>query len=190
MQIQTLSSKYAAGRHWDNHPNIYAKYFGDFLRRNLFNGEIVDIGCGCGRDVEALNSFGYQTMGIDKSPQEIRSARNKRPRSLFAVMDAERLAFADGSIGAFYMINVIHYVDAVKVIAEMHRTLRSRGFLFIHFNLSITDQNGNVDYQLSEHEVWRLFPAFRAMGQKYFSRFDPIPFPHQHDVLQLIFKKL
>ena len=43
MQQENLYHKYLDGRHRENHPTMYAEYFVDFLKQNLFDTLIVDV---------------------------------------------------------------------------------------------------------------------------------------------------
>jgi 2-polyprenyl-3-methyl-5-hydroxy-6-metoxy-1,4-benzoquinol methylase len=62
MKEQKLYDKYLDGRHRENHPTIYAERFIDFLKKNIFDALIVDIGCGDGRDVNAFSKEGFNVL--------------------------------------------------------------------------------------------------------------------------------
>ena len=59
MEERKLYQKYSAGRHWGKHPTIYAESFSEFLKENNFEGLIVDVGCGNGRDVKVFSKLGF-----------------------------------------------------------------------------------------------------------------------------------
>ena len=97
MQCEKLYQKYSGGRHWENHPTTYASDFTSFLKKNRFSGNLVDIGCGTGRDVNFFNTNGITATGVDISPKEIGDAKKRFPEWDFDVQNAERLKFSDGS---------------------------------------------------------------------------------------------
>lgn len=189
MQSEKLYQKYLTGRHWEHHPTIYAERFLKFLKQNNFKGKIVDIGCGNGRDVNFFSKSGFNISGIDYDEEEISLAKQNFPSLKFEVKNAERLDFQDNSIEAFFMINVIHYVDKEKALQEIFRVLKQKGYLFIHFNVEITDENGNVDYKHSEKDILKLISKFKIIQNTIFEREDLKPIKHKHKIMELILQK-
>ena len=189
MHAEKLHQKYSGMRHWEKHPTTYASDFAAFLKKSKFSGTIVDIGCGTGRDVNFFNTNGISAIGVDVSQSEIESARKKFPEWNFEVQNAESLKFTDRSVDAFYMINVIHYVDAKKAMAEIHRCLRPKGYFFIHFNLEIIDKDGNIDHRTDMQDVPSLMSGFKPLQEKVFVRIDKEPIEHNHRILEIIAQK-
>lgn len=189
MQSQKLYQKYANGRHWEKHPTIYAETFAGFLNSVNFKGLIVDIGCGNGRDVDVFSKLGFDTLGIDNFKEEVDSDKKKFPELKFEVQDAENLNFKDDSAGAFFMINVIHYVDKEKTIQEIFRALKPNGYFFVHFNIDIKDSGGRVDYHQDQDDILRLVSKFEIIRQNLFERTDCQPIEHKHKILELILQK-
>ena len=64
MQEQQLYDKYSEGKHWENHPIIYAERFSDFLKQKNFQGLIIDFGCGTGRDVDFFSKKGFNVLEL------------------------------------------------------------------------------------------------------------------------------
>lgn len=189
MEERQLFDKYQEGRHWENHPIVYAEKYLRFLKELGFYGLLVDVGCGSGRDVAFFHNNGLETIGIDYSEKEIELARKKYPECKFDVKDVEELDFADNSIGAYFMINVIHYVKKQKALDELLRTLKPNGYLFIHFNVEIIDINRNVDYQHDEKDIRQLISKYKIMEERIFERVDTVPKVHTHRILELILQK-
>ena len=189
MHAEKLYQKYLTGRHWERHPTTYAADFAKFLGKSQFSGTVVDVGCGTGRDVNFFNTNGIGAMGIDISEREVTDARIRFPEWHFEVQNAESLKFRAGSVDAFYMINVIHYVDAQKALAEVHRCLKPRGQFLIHFNLEIIDKDGNVDHCTDLQEAQSLMSPFKPLQQKVFVRVDREPIEHNHRILEIIAQK-
>jgi len=189
MQSKKLYQKYAESRHWEKHPTLYAETFAKFLKTVNFNGLIVDIGCGNGRDVNVFSDFGFNALGVDNSKKEIEFDRKKFPELKFEIQDAENLKFKDDSVGAFFMINVIHYLNKEKAIQEIFRTLKPLGYFFIHFNVDITDKSGNADYHQDEEDILKLVSKFKIVDKKLFERVDYQPVEHRHKIMELILQK-
>lgn len=190
MESQQLYDKYLLGKHWENHPTIYAEHFSKFLKKSKFSGLIVDTGCGNGRDTEVFAKEGFQVLGIDYSSKEITKAKKKNPKLKFEVQDVEKLNLHDSSVNAFFMINVIHYVKKKEAIQEILRTLKKGGYFFIHFNLSIIDKNGRTDYVHKEDEILKLVSPFKIIKEGIFERVDTIPIEHTHKIMELILQKI
>ncbi len=190
MQSKELYQKYAGGRHWEKHPTVYAERFVAFLKKHNFDGLIVDLGCGNGRDLAVFSKLGFDALGVDNSKKEIESNKNRLPELNFEVQDVEKLLFKNNSVDAFFMINVIHYVDKEKAMREIYRTLKHQGYFFIHFNIDIIDKNGNVDYHHDSEDILKLVSSFKIIHQKLFERIDPQPVEHKHTIMELILQKI
>lgn len=189
MEEQRLYQKYSDGRHWENHPTLYAESFAEFLKEQNFDELIVDVGCGNGRDVEVFSNSGFNALGIDNVSKEIEDNKKKFPELKFEVQNAENLGFDDNSVGAFFMINVVHYVHKEKAIQEIFRALKPRGYFFIHFNIEIIDKNGKVDYSHNQEDILRLVLKFRILQKNIFERIDHRPVEHKHKIMELILQK-
>ncbi|MFA6447642.1 MAG: class I SAM-dependent methyltransferase [Patescibacteria group bacterium] len=189
MKNQALYAKYADGRHWDNHPTIYAERFIEILRARSFSGRLIDAGCGSGRDMAAFTANGFDVSGLDNSRDEVEAAASAHPECHFMLSDIENLPFGNNSIGAYFVINVIHYVDQARALSEIERTLVPGGLLFVHFNLQITDASGRVDYKQEPEQTRQLVKSWRIYQRIRFNRVDIRPTYHTHEILELVLEK-
>ncbi|MFA5259306.1 MAG: class I SAM-dependent methyltransferase [Candidatus Pacearchaeota archaeon] len=189
MKSQKLFDKYNDGQHWKDHSTAYSEKFADFLRNKNLNNRLIDAGCGNGRDVQVLNSAGFNVVGIDYSKKEIELAKKNFPSLKFEVQNIEKMKFKDNSISAFFCINIMHYVDQEKAINEFYRTLENKGYIFIQFNLEIKDKNENIDYKNSEKNILRLVSGFKIIKKEIVYRTDKTPIEHTHKILELILQK-
>jgi len=190
MKNQTLFDKYKSQKHWHQHPGKYARKFADFLKKQKFTGKIVDLGCGNGHDVSIFAKQGFDCLGIDKSRKEIAEAKRLHPHCSFEIQNIESLPWDDESIDAYFMINVIHYLEERKALAEIFRTLRTGGYLYLHINISITDKDGNVDYRGNDLEkTIKSIPKARFLSWEYLERVDAQPIWHKHQILEVIWQK-
>ncbi len=189
MQNQDLFDFYKDGRHWEKHLTLYAERYAAFLNERRFDGLLIDVGCSTGRDVAYFSERGFQVVGIDIDDQEIETAQRTHPSCRFVQDNVEELNVCDGSIGAFYMINVIHYVDMQRALDEIYRALEPGGTLFVHFNMEIKRTTGEIDYTHSRGDIQRLVRNFTPLEQQEFTRIDSAPFEHTHTILELILQK-
>jgi len=191
MKNQKLFDKYKAQKHWHQHPEKYARKFADFLKRQKFTGKIVDLGCGNGRDVAIFAQRSFDCLGVDKSRKEIAEAKKLHSGRSFEVQNIEKLPWDNESIDAYFMINVIHYLDERQALSEIFRTLKAGGYLFLHINLSIVDKKGKVDYQgQSLDRIINAIPRANIVSREYFERIDLKPIWHKHQILEIILQKI
>lgn len=190
MKNQKLFDKYKTRKHWHQHPGKYAQKFVDFLKGQRVRGKIVDLGCGNGRDVAIFQKAGLVSFGLDKNRQEIAQAKKLHPDCEFVHGNIEMLPWENESIDAFFMINVIHYLDERRALAEIFRTLKSQGYLYLHINISITDKDGKVDYQGYDlQKTTKSIPKAQIISWEYLERIDAKPIWHKHQILEIILQK-
>lgn len=71
---------------------------------------------------------GFETYGIDVSPEAVFSAKEKGVNARIA--DARDLPFADESFGAVLMLDMLEHIeDDYKALKEAHRVLAKGGIL-------------------------------------------------------------
>ena len=191
MKNEELFLKYNLGNHWNRHSAEYADCFLSLLPAKIpADFFIVDAGCGNGKNTDFLNEVGFNVLGIDKDPEEIASASVVFPQSRFFIMDVEDLAFSNEYVDAFFLTNVIHYLDEEKALKEIWRTLKPNRFLYVHYNLLIKDVSGRVDYVDSEERIFKtIYPLFDVIFAAWRRRVDRQPFPHKHTFLELMLQK-
>ena len=129
------------------HSRFYDASFGALLqssrvrvveRMRCRRGErVLEVGVGTGISIP-LYPKGVHVVGVDLSEEMLAQARPRAEEAGagLAVMDAERLAFADGSfdkVVAMYVASVVPHPG--RLVAEMRRVCRSSDGLFFvnHF---------------------------------------------------------
>lgn len=93
-------------------------------------GIILDVGCGTGRILEELSSFGTAT-GVDSSPEAL-SFCKRRGLTRIEIGEADKLPFPDGSVSALTALDLLeHSIDDQKVAREFYRVLGKNGLIII-----------------------------------------------------------
>jgi SAM-dependent methyltransferase len=92
---------------------------------------VLDLGCGHGMAAVVLARRGAQVTACDLSPGYVAEARQRatanRVNIRFAVLDAERLPFADRSFDSIWGHAILHHLDIVTAAREIRRVLRPGG---------------------------------------------------------------
>ena len=99
--------------------------------------QVLDIGCGNGRNSRYLASKGFQVTGIDISPAQVEIAKKRAEKELpenpiqFHVADATKLPFQDGQFSAVLYIATLHHLpsadERLKSLIEIFRVLKPGG---------------------------------------------------------------
>lgn len=103
-------------------------------------GRILDIGCGPGLFTQELIDRGYTVFSTDISFEMLRVARaslegNGYLQGYFALSDASRLPFKEGSFDTIMCIGVLCYVsEYVSSLKEIVRCLKPNGTAIIQIN--------------------------------------------------------
>lgn len=130
-QLDYWSSKYKAeGLIWGRNPTAGVRLFADFLAaRQVLN--VLEVGCGYGRDSAYLAKKGYYVTGIDASAEAVKLAVKAR-RAVFFLGKGEALEFPDKTFDALWSSNFLHLFEKKKrdkILREMRRGLVKRGVL-------------------------------------------------------------
>jgi SAM-dependent methyltransferase len=108
-------------------------YLGDyeqvFLRHLPKHEPIPEAGCGYGRYVLALQSYGYDVTGVEFSTETVKRANRIAPDMNIQVGDILDLDYPDDTFGAYISLGVIeHFREGPQVaLAEARRVLKPSG---------------------------------------------------------------
>lgn len=141
-----MAAEYARNR--DLHPGV--------LRALIAGGEItptsrvLEVGCGTGNYVNALQGAGCARWGIDPSEQMLGWARRRSREVAFQQGAAEQLDFPDASFDFVFSVDVIHHVrDRAAYFGEAARILAPGGRL-----CTVTESVDDIRHRLHS----RYFP--------------------------------
>ena len=99
---------------------------------------ILDLGCGDGRHLMYFGRLGYRMCGLDYAPTALQLAEDELARESLDVelicSDMTTIPWPDESFDAVVCVDAIQHnlVEGIRrTINEMHRVLKSGGWLFI-----------------------------------------------------------
>lgn len=108
---------------------------GSFVRLLPEQGEVLDVGCGGGRDVEVFRRSGLLPTGIDLSDGLLAVARQRNPTSPLFKANLLHTPFHDGSFDGLWVHASMHHLenkrDVPRGILEFRRLLRPGGILHL-----------------------------------------------------------
>lgn len=129
----------ATANEYDSFSELYSLereygYFIDLMGRS--SGDVLDIGCGAGRDSRELSNKGYSVTGIDLSDNMLTIAKRKAPKAIFSKMDLRDLNFRDNTFDGVWASASMFHVTKDEVIESLKgilRVLKPAGVAFISF---------------------------------------------------------
>lgn len=123
-----------ADRFAENRKGFVLDVFFDVFDDLLKGKNILEIGCGPGRDARLLTDRGYHVTGLDLSEKLVEIARSRVPEAAFLVADMLTLPFEDNSFDGIWSAATLHHltIEDMKVaIKEMYRVLKNGGAAFV-----------------------------------------------------------
>jgi trans-aconitate methyltransferase len=148
----TKRSEWNAELYDDKHSFVWKMAAGLLELLEAKPGErILDLGCGTGHLTEIIAASGAKVVGVDRSPDMIRLARERYPGLQFAVMDARKMAFAE-PFDAVFSNATLHWIKEPKrVVAGIAKVLHPGGRFVAEFG-----GRGNIRELMTAIErAWR-----------------------------------
>lgn len=94
---------------------------------------ILDLGCGTGHLTEKIAEAGADVVGVDRSPEMVKQAREQYPALRFEVMDARELQFEE-TFDAIFSNATLHWIhEPERVIVGVARLLKPGGRFVAEF---------------------------------------------------------
>lgn len=102
----------------------------EWVERCRGDGPILDVGCGTGINIEALDALA-PTTGVDLSATALRFCQD-RGRTELVQATGERLPFPDGSFDVVTAFGVVEHIEAdAEAVAEWSRVVAPGGHLVL-----------------------------------------------------------
>lgn len=106
-----------------------------FLQTMKPRGQILDIGCGWGKDARIFTNLGYEVTGIDISEELLKIARKTSPQSTFYQGNFESLPFEENIFeGLWASASLLHAETksvVPKILREWNRVFKENGSAYI-----------------------------------------------------------
>ena len=103
------------------------------------DGDVLDIGCGTGFWLSALESAGASPdhlFGVDVQPERVAAASHRVPRASVKQADARSLPFSDAGFSVVLLFTLLSSLadddDTVRALREARRMLRPSGLLLCY----------------------------------------------------------
>jgi trans-aconitate 2-methyltransferase len=127
-------AKWDAGLYDDKHSFVWKLAGGVLELLNAQSAErILDLGCGTGHLSAKIAETGAEVVGIDRSPEMIRQAKEKYPSLHFEVMDAREISL-DGTFDAVFSNATLHWIkEPERAIDGIARLLKPGGRFVAEF---------------------------------------------------------
>ena len=168
--------------------------FDQLLKGRITEGmQVLDAGCGNGRNMQYLMQAGIEVYGADKNAAAILQAKEvartfnpKLPEQNFVVADLSNLPFKNKMFDVVICSAVLHFATDEhhfrSIILELWRVLKPGGMLFCRFSTTIGLEGkllkvGDRKFQMAHGPVW--FLADEALLQEleialYANRLEPL----------------
>ena len=149
----------------------------NFLNKLPKGGNILDAGCGIGRENKYVTEKGFEPIGIDFSENMISESRKKYPCGQFEIMDLSKLTFKENSFDGIIFINTFSgnytYSASIKALCfplylEILLFVNTFIFITLEDESEFSDYIGNnlVDF------LWRcLLPIILVKVYFYSTRY-------------------
>jgi SAM-dependent methyltransferase len=143
-----------------------SKALGAFLALLPKGGKVLDLGCGTGRDTQAILAAGFDVTAIDGSAEMAAEAR-KRTGLPVLVMLFEELSFDREFDGVWASASLLHVPRAglPDVLRRVHTALKPGGWLEAGFKSGGHEGRDSLGRYYNYMNPEQLEPMLRAAGR-------------------------
>jgi len=145
---------------WASIDLLSDKYLSMLKRELLSTYSTLEIGCGTGKLVRAVQPYVANIIGIDISDASIALAQklDSKMASSFMVMDAEHMLFDDNSFNAVFAYGSISHnlCNPDKTFPEIKRVLKKGGFFYGKISYYTCGKELGLRNGLAKHEITRV----------------------------------
>lgn len=127
-------------------------YLRQFISALPENGPVLDVGCGCGRDVRFMAEEGIEAVGMDLCREMLEPhARLNAPGSVFRHLDLRSTHYPPRTFAGIWACACLHFLepsDMIRALRSLAAQLIDRGVLY-----AIVDEGEGTG--LDESGRWR-----------------------------------
>ncbi len=155
-------NKIASQYNTTNHDHFWINEF-EFFRENLKGTNVIDLGCGAGRDAEVFIRNNFDYIGIDLSEGMLKVAKKRNPEGKFLQMDFNNLKFGDKSFDGFWAAASFLHVprkEMLDVLLEAKRTLKDNGLGFVSIKRKLNFEEGIITQNKYVGKIERFFSFY------------------------------
>ena len=180
------------GDFWPSNPEYYIKKYISLLSSS---SNIVDLGCGEGRNLKYLRSLGYKNLsGVDFSQKGLDKLNEKYKDIVTVCAHVEEEVLKLNEIDCFICNHVAHFIsndeNREKFFTDMMEKTKINGFNFVSVMIDDGDYDGfdkGELLEIYESEGWDVI-AYREYYGEYEDQDDGVG-EHRHYMAEIVAKK-
>ena len=157
------------------------------------NGEILDLGCGSGRDAKHFIDKGYEVTALDLSPVLAEKA-SKYIGQKVIVGDMKDLDYKDRFIGIWACASLLHLTESevLETVKRCHKALKKDGVLYASFKYGEKnyEKDGRSFTCFTKDKFLNLIEGLDFYYRATFETGDVRPGRENEKWLNVILKKL
>lgn len=157
------------------------------------NGEILDLGCGSGRDAKHFIDKGYEVTALDLSPVLAEKA-SKYIGQKVIVGDMKDLYYKDRFIGIWACASLLHLTESevLETVKRCHKALKKDGVLYASFKYGEKnyEKDGRSFTCFTKDKFLNLIEGLDFYYKATFETGDVRPGRENEKWLNVILKKL
>lgn len=157
------------------------------------NGEILDLGCGSGRDAKHFIDKGYEVTALDLSPVLAEKA-SKYIGQKVIVGDMKDLDYKDRFIGIWACASLLHLTESevLETVKRCHKALKKDGVLYASFKYGENnyEKDGRSFTCFTKDKFLNLIEGLDFYYRATFETGDVRPGRENEKWLNVILKKL
>ncbi|MGL5767191.1 MAG: methyltransferase domain-containing protein [Clostridium chrysemydis] len=156
------------------------------------DGEILDLGCGSGRDAKHFIDKGYKVTALDLSPV-LAAKASKYIGQQVIVEDMKDLDYKDKFIGIWACASLLHLTEdeVLETIKRCHRALKKDGVLYVSFKYGEKnyEKDGRSFTCFTRDKILNLIESLDFYYKATFETGDVRPGRENEKWLNVILKK-
>ncbi len=165
------------------------------------NPQILDVGCGSGRDAKIFAELGASVLGIDFSTQLLNIAKKHAPDAEFQFMDINALSFPEDCFDGVWAACSLGHISKEgfsAVLTKIHTIIKPKGCFYLALKKG-SSQGLEVDgrYEGNFQKFWAYYEEKELKTLLKAAKFEIVMFDvvekkqeyHTHDSLRVFCQK-